>query len=83
MNRRSFLFGASASLIAAPAIVRAASLMPIRGIVMPVTAPEVTLAYGRLTIDPDFLAKWRERVIQNFCRSNGALHSLLAEVEAR
>lgn len=35
MNRRSFLFGAGASLIAAPAIVHAASLMPVRGIVMP------------------------------------------------
>lgn len=36
MNRRSFLFGVGASLIAAPAIVRAASLMPVRGIVMAV-----------------------------------------------
>ena len=35
MDRRGFLFGAGASLIAAPAIVRAASLMPVRGIIMP------------------------------------------------
>jgi hypothetical protein len=31
-TRRSALIGASASLIAAPAIVRAASLMPVRAI---------------------------------------------------
>lgn len=36
MNRRSFLAGLG-SLIAAPAIVRASSLMPVRGIVMPVS----------------------------------------------
>lgn len=36
-SRRSFLTGLGASLIVAPAIVRAASLMPVRGIVMPVT----------------------------------------------
>lgn len=35
MNRRSFLTGLAAA-IAAPAIVNAASLMPVRGIVMPV-----------------------------------------------
>lgn len=34
VNRRSFLTGLG-SLIAAPAIVRASSLMPVRGIVMP------------------------------------------------
>lgn len=36
MDRRSFLFGVGAALIAAPAIVRAASLMPIRGIILPI-----------------------------------------------
>jgi hypothetical protein len=35
MDRRSFLTGLGASLIAAPAIVQAASLMPVRQIVMP------------------------------------------------
>jgi hypothetical protein len=35
-TRRGLLFGIGASLIAAPAIVRAASLMPVRGIVQPV-----------------------------------------------
>lgn len=34
LARRGFLFGAAASLVAAPAIVRAGSLMPVRGIVM-------------------------------------------------
>lgn len=33
MNRRGFITGL-ASLVAAPAIVKAASLMPVRGIVM-------------------------------------------------
>lgn len=37
MNRRGFFLGLGASLVAAPAIVRAASLMPVRGIVMPIT----------------------------------------------
>lgn len=39
MNRRGFLLGLGTSIIAAPAIVRAASLMPVRGIVMPVAMP--------------------------------------------
>lgn len=34
IQRRNFLVGL-ASLIAAPAIVRAASLMPVRGVIMP------------------------------------------------
>jgi hypothetical protein len=37
LHRRTFLTGLAASLIAAPAIVRAASLMPVRGIVQPTT----------------------------------------------
>ena len=36
MDRRSFLTGFGASLIAAPAIVRASSLMPVRGIILPI-----------------------------------------------
>lgn len=36
LARRGFLFGAAASLVAAPAIVKACSLMPVRGIVMDV-----------------------------------------------
>lgn len=35
LNRRTIIVGATASLIAAPAVVRAASLMPVRGIVLP------------------------------------------------
>ena len=34
-TRRNFLFGISTALICAPAIVRAQSLMPLRGIVLP------------------------------------------------
>ena len=40
-SRRSFLVGIGASLIAAPAIVKAASLMPVRGIVQRWVAPGV------------------------------------------
>jgi hypothetical protein len=35
MNRRSLFLGLAASVVAAPAVVHAASLMPVRGIVMP------------------------------------------------
>ena len=41
-SRRSFLVGMGGSLVAAPAVVRAASLMPIRGIFMDV--PSATLS---------------------------------------
>src|SRR5450759_264612 len=34
MTRRNILIGAAASLICAPAIVRAASLMPVRGLTL-------------------------------------------------
>ena len=41
-SRRTFLTGLSASLIAAPAVVRFASLMQVRGLVMGVPLPLVT-----------------------------------------
>lgn len=47
-SRRSFLIGATASLIAAPAIVRSASLMPVRGIVMGVVQAPYTRYGGGL-----------------------------------
>jgi len=40
MTRRSLLFAAAASLICAPAIVRAASLMPVRGLPLQLLNPE-------------------------------------------
>ena len=36
MTRRSIFIGAAASLICAPAIVRAASLMPVRSLISPI-----------------------------------------------
>lgn len=46
-SRRSFITGLSA-LIAAPAIVRVSSLMPVRGIVMPaMPVPEVWAYFER------------------------------------
>jgi hypothetical protein len=40
MTRRNILIGAAASLIFAPAIVRAASLMPVRGLPLQFSNPE-------------------------------------------
>jgi hypothetical protein len=40
MTRRNILIGAAASLISAPAIVRAASLMPVRGLRLQLLNPE-------------------------------------------
>ena len=39
ITRRSIFIGAAASLICAPAIVRAASLMPVRGLILPIKRP--------------------------------------------
>jgi hypothetical protein len=39
ISRRTLWTGAAATLIAAPAIVRVASLMPVRGLVLPVERP--------------------------------------------
>ena len=39
MTRRSIFIGAAASLICAPAIVRAASLMPVRSLPLPILNP--------------------------------------------
>jgi len=36
ITRRSIFIGAAASLICAPAIVRAASLMPVRSLILPI-----------------------------------------------
>ena len=46
-SRRSFLTGLGASLIAAPAVVRFASLMPVRGIVQAVE-PNLVGLYSEL-----------------------------------
>ena|SRR3974390_244113 len=39
ITRRSIFIGAAASLICAPAIVRAASLMPVRSLILPIESP--------------------------------------------
>ena len=36
MTRRNIFIGAAASLICAPAVVRAASLMPVRSLILPI-----------------------------------------------
>jgi hypothetical protein len=52
MNRRFFLSGFGA-LVAAPAIVSLASLMPVRGIVMPINRIEGSVSAIEI------LARWR------------------------
>jgi hypothetical protein len=47
MTRRNILIGAAASLICAPAIVRAASLMPVRGLPLQVLKPEFLNPLGQ------------------------------------
>jgi hypothetical protein len=39
MTRRSIFIGAAAFLICAPAVVRAASLMPVRSLILPIERP--------------------------------------------
>lgn len=55
-SRRSLLTGLGASLIVAPAIVRAVSLMPVRGVVMPMGPP-----YFRI-IDPSMFHDLMENI---------------------
>jgi hypothetical protein len=40
LTRRSIFLGAAASLLCAPAIVRATSLMPVRGLILPIERPQ-------------------------------------------
>jgi hypothetical protein len=71
MDRRSFLTGLGASLVAAPAIVRAAGLMPVRGIIMPIKEWRVSryvgngvtchIDFGR--IPPSLLKRWHPDVL--------------------
>ena len=47
MTRRNIFIGAAASLICAPAIVRAASLMPVRGLPLQFLNPEFLNPLGQ------------------------------------
>jgi hypothetical protein len=40
LTRRSLFLGAAASLLCAPAIVQATSLMPVRGLILPIERPQ-------------------------------------------
>ena len=46
MTRRRIFIGAAASIVSVPAIVRAASLMPVRGLLLPVERPLRLNPYG-------------------------------------
>jgi hypothetical protein len=56
MSRRSIVIGAAASLICAPAIVRAASLMPVRGLPLPLNPERKT---------PKTLGEWYQLCFYN------------------
>ena len=47
MTRRNIFIGAAASLICAPAIVRAASIMPVRGLPLQLLNPELLSPLGQ------------------------------------
>lgn len=55
-SRRTFLTGLAATLVTAPAIVRASSLMPVKGIVMEVARVTFTTPYGTYVLDPPMSA---------------------------
>jgi len=61
LSRRSFFSGLASALVAAPAIVRAASLMPVRGIVTPWVS-NVDLV-NRLII-------FRKEIVREYVRQN-------------
>ncbi len=56
LNRRGFLGGLGASIVAAPAIVRAASIMPVRGIIMSVAPPRFD-ALGGFLVPQEYCAE--------------------------
>jgi len=57
MTRRNILIGAAASLICAPAIVRAASLMPVRGLPLQFLSPERKI--------PKTVGEWYQQCFYN------------------
>ncbi len=57
MTRRVIFIGAAASLICAPAIVRAASLMPVRGLPLQFLNPERKI--------PKTLGQWYQQCFYN------------------
>lgn len=59
MNRRGFLTGLGVALFAAPAVVRAASLMPVKGLIVPI--PKWKLFLGG-----------REYIVKALCWRDGA-----------
>jgi hypothetical protein len=58
MTRRSIFFGAVASLICAPAVVRAASLMSVRGLPLQLLNPERKI--------PQTVGEWYQLCFYNY-----------------
>jgi hypothetical protein len=80
ISRRSLFLGLSASLIAAPAVVRAASLMPVRGIVMPVEVSYwmdyVTMVQSTMWGDLLDCHEWAEKSFDEVTGSAGDLFQM-------
>jgi hypothetical protein len=81
-SRRSFLLGLGSALVAAPAVVRAASLMPVRGIIQ-----DVGVEYGVISADMygDLVSITRKAFVPRFfvqVYKQSPVLWLLAELEA-
>jgi hypothetical protein len=77
IERRSFLKGISA-LFAAPAIVRAESLMPIRGIIVPIWPGETITPWPTLSEIVETTLRNRSGQIADMLLSNNALFQRLS-----
>jgi hypothetical protein len=67
MLSRRGIFSGLAALVAAPVVVRAASLMPVRGIIMPTGVPMMTEV-------PPTLGQWLEHMSLNFGNGPSSPH---------
>lgn len=82
MNRRGFI-GGLISAVAAPLVVRSGVLMPLRGLVMPVTLPAyLTLdMYSEFILGPMisyYQGEWEKRMADSvFALKHSGLSSLL------
>lgn len=91
MTRRNIFIGAAASLICAPAIVRAASLMPVRGLPIQFLNPEFLNPLGQFyrrcfyrSLDSDLRAGRSLRAVSNgTIISVAEAHRMVARARAK
>lgn len=58
LSRRSFFTGLGASILAAPAIVRAASLMPVKALPLALQDPNFDLAVRLIAYRKEITREW-------------------------